>query len=50
MHSKLERHYCVFLQATPVKKWAWKISSAAGGAGIATSYMLDGPEFDSRLE
>jgi hypothetical protein len=48
MPSQLERHYCVFLTATPVKKWAWQVSSAAGGAGIATIYVLDGPRFDSR--
>lgn len=43
MPGKFERHYCVFLKATPVKKWTWRASSAAGGAGIARSYMLDGP-------
>jgi len=48
MSSKLERRYCLFLKATPVKKWAWQLSSAAGGAGIGTSYMLDCPGFDSR--
>ena len=37
-----------FLKATPVKKWALLVSSAAGGAGIATGYVLDGPGFDSR--
>jgi hypothetical protein len=48
MPSKSERHYCVFLKATPVKKLAWQLSSAAEVAGIATSYMLDGPGFDSQ--
>jgi hypothetical protein len=47
MPSKFERHYCVFLKATPVKKWTLLVSSAAERAGIATSYMLEGPGFDS---
>jgi hypothetical protein len=50
MPSKLERHYCVFPKAIPVKKWTLLVCSAAETAGIATNYMLEGPGFDSRWE